>query len=447
MRGLRGLRWGEIAHVFVGAALALPPLALGWVFANTLLRQPPGALVWRLVVALAVATVVAITLVATSPPVRPTEIAAARVLLGLDLPDPVVTRARGPRLLGAAWWLVVSLVGVVAALAVLILVPTGLGFVGFPFSGDADMIVPGRLGIWHVGAGWASWCLVPAGAVLLAAGLAAIPAAGRLTSRLAPSFLGPSDADLLAASTARERALARSQHLARELHDSIGHALTAITAQADAAERLAPRDPDAAARAARAASSVARSALDDLDGVLGALRRGLTDDGVPTAAPGLDDVLAAAARQLRLRVDRSGDLPPALEPVIARLAREALTNATRYGRGSAHLILRSDAAGVRLVVANELGPDPGRPGHEGGLRGLRERVLLEGGSLSAGLAGDRWVVAVDLPAVADPSADAVSNASADAGPDRPPSGSPPSSPAPTDPPETGSIPSTPRSPA
>ena len=81
-------------------------------------------------------------------------------------------------------------------------------------------------------------------------------------------------------------------------------------------------------------------------------------------------------------------------------------------------------------------------GHEGGLRGLRERVLLEGGSLSAGLAGDRWVVAVDLPAVADPSADAVSNASADAGPDRPPSGSPP-----TDPPETGSIPSTPRSPA
>lgn len=102
--------------------------------------------------------------------------------------------------------------------------------------------------------------------------LALIVVAGALLSRAAPWFLGPSAAERIAAMESEAVKLAERNRLARELHDSVGHALSVVTLQAGAAGRVLDSDPAFAREALGAIEESARAALEDLDHVLGLLR-------------------------------------------------------------------------------------------------------------------------------------------------------------------------------
>ncbi|OLB76745.1 MAG: hypothetical protein AUI14_17840 [Actinobacteria bacterium 13_2_20CM_2_71_6] len=107
---------------------------------------------------------------------------------------------------------------------------------------------------------------------MLAAVLFVVAGTGAGLARLAPVLLGPSPADRLAALERRNAKLAERNRLARELHDSVGHALSIVTVQATAADRVLDRDPEFARQALGAIAATARDALADLDHVLGLLR-------------------------------------------------------------------------------------------------------------------------------------------------------------------------------
>ncbi|WP_226343989.1 sensor histidine kinase [Agilicoccus flavus] len=423
MRRLIG--WGETAHVFLGAALALPPTLLAWAFTLTATQMVPSVVNVFLVVALGLVAIVGIVAVACAPPVRSVEIAAARSLLGLDLPDPVAPGDLTPRLLGAAWCALVALIGGAVLFALLLFVPLGFGLLAFPLTGERPLLLPLRARPFDVGTGWAAAWLVVPGALSLAAAWGCLVGGGRAVRRLAPRFLGPTDADRAAVALRREREVAHANALARDLHDSVGHALTAMTIQATAARVALARDPEAALRAITAIEDTGRAAVGELDAMLGVLRRGadglpvLTDptgedrpggEDAPVASadevePRLPDLLAAARRDvgLQARVDLDLDgLDPRIRAELARITSEALANVARHGCAPArlHLAHREDG-GVHLDVANALPvastrAAPMRSGGRG-LVGIRERALLLGGTAHAGTHGGEWLVTVDVP--------------------------------------------------
>jgi signal transduction histidine kinase len=158
--------------------------------------------------------------------------------------------------------------------------------------------------------------------------------------------------------------------LARELHDSIGHALTVVALQAGAARRLRDTDPPAAAGARAAIERTARQALDDL-------RRGFT------AGPGIGDLLDTA-RAAGLEADVTGPPPPAdLAPVVHRILQEALTNVMRHAPGARVVVrLGRDDDAYSCTVRNPLAPDgPTYPSAGRGLPGMRARAEAIGGTV------------------------------------------------------------------
>jgi signal transduction histidine kinase len=219
---------------------------------------------------------------------------------------------------------------------------------------------------------------------------------------------------ILAAEQERQTARAiedERARIARELHDVVAHGLSVIVVQA-AAERRTLQEPDVDASSVDATlSSIERSgreALVDLRRLLGLLRR--TDDPMALAPqPGLAqlDELLASVREagLQVEVDISGDrapLPAGLDLTAYRIVQEALTNVLKH----------ADAQCVRVRIAfarNQLELrvcDDGRPGAGSlssagsghGLIGMRERVSVFGGTITAGTADSGgWTVHARLP--------------------------------------------------
>ena len=107
--------------------------------------------------------------------------------------------------------------------------------------------------------------VVPIGVVLLIATAYAVAGLGALAALMAPVLLGPSPTERMAALQAEAQRLAEGNRIARELHDTIGHALTATTLQASAARELFDSDPAFARRALEAIERVGRDAMNDLD--------------------------------------------------------------------------------------------------------------------------------------------------------------------------------------
>lgn len=242
--------------------------------------------------------------------------------------------------------------------------------------------------------------------VVLAGALAVGPSLrlGEITALLALNAAAAFGADAARQRTERRRAeaeIARRRQeqgvaelqlaLARDLHDTVAHALTGITVQATLISRLAPTDPTAATRAAQAIADASRSALGELNQMV----RSLREPGPAAYAPslGLDDVPALisqaerAGLRIRLRRGRGGSQPsPGRQLAAYRLVQEGLTNATRYAPGSTVVVsLLTDPVLVVRVTdsggAAHAAPVPGA-GH--GLLGLAERVEATGGQLRYG---------------------------------------------------------------
>ena len=202
---------------------------------------------------------------------------------------------------------------------------------------------------------------------------------------LAPTFLGPSPADRVAQLEHQKDQLIERNRLARELHDSVGHALTVTTVQAGAAKRLLDTDPEFARRALTAIEETGRAALEDLDHVLGLLRDEAT---ARTPQRTLDDLGALldstrdAGVEVRAEVgDGVGDVPPVVSREAYRIIQEGLTNALRHA-GKVPITLRLTVGSQRLELEmiNPIGESaPTRASGGRGLAGIRERVTILGG--------------------------------------------------------------------
>ena len=195
-----------------------------------------------------------------------------------------------------------------------------------------------------------------------------------------------------------ERRLAVAEErarIARDLHDSAGHAINVIGVLA-AAARLRD-DPEKTRRALETIEDVARETVDELDQILHVLR-----DEVTTTPPGLASLETLVAHHessglaVTLQKTPPRPLTGTVDQAAFRILQEALTNAARHGAGSAQVDVRFTDTQVELEIVNPLGE--GRPSGGGrGLIGMRERASLTGGTLEAGRDHDRFRVHAELP--------------------------------------------------
>ncbi|MBR8640357.1 two-component sensor histidine kinase [Streptomyces tuirus] len=223
---------------------------------------------------------------------------------------------------------------------------------------------------------------------------------GHFATALAGRLLGPSPAERMAALEERTDQLLERTRIARELHDSIGHALTVAVVQAGAAR--AAGDAAFTERALSAIEETGRAALEDLERVLGVLRESEKPvSGRPTLADA--DRLLDSARASGAKVDAevTGPVDTVPGPVSRegyRILQEALTNVLRHA-GAVPAQVGIQVAGGTLVLSirNPLtAPIPG-PGRGSGLRGIRERAALLGGRARTGPDDGDWQVHVELP--------------------------------------------------
>ena len=195
------------------------------------------------------------------------------------------------------------------------------------------------------------------------------------------------------------RLLEREQ-LARELHDSVAHHMTAITLQAQGARAVLRSSPDAAANALTAIEGEAKRTLVELRAIVGALR----DDPTLAPASGLAEIRGLAQHSTRpaVEVAFAGNLEglePVLERALFRLAQESVTNAIKHARNASTVTLRivGEGSDVQLVVSDD-GEASSMRGAGFGLIGMAERVALLGGTFEAGPLPQRgWRVDALLP--------------------------------------------------
>jgi signal transduction histidine kinase len=317
----------------------------------------------------------------------------------VDLPETTIAAARPwpVRRRTAAWFVLHLVAGVVGSTLVLVAGPVMAMLLGVPFSapGPSDL----QIITLNLPRGAAAWWVPLAGILLFLAAIYAVAGLGALLARLAPLFLGPSAADRIAELDRRSRQLIERTRLARELHDSIGHALTVTTLQAGAAQAVADTDPAFVRAALRTIEDTGRAALEELDLMLGVLREDQASTTPQRTLADLPELLTSTGLELDSTV--TGDLG-AVRPVVSReayrIVQEALTNCLRHGAGrTASVRVTVHRHRTEIDIRNPLGTQaPHRP--EGrGLTGMRERVHLLGGTFHSGPDGDRWRVSAELP--------------------------------------------------
>jgi signal transduction histidine kinase len=192
----------------------------------------------------------------------------------------------------------------------------------------------------------------------------------------------------------RERLLAVAEErarIARDLHDSAGHAINVIAVRAGAARLRHQQDPDRSLVALQAVEELARQTAEEIDQIVGTLREERPANAVVEAPAGLAslDALIAqhAATGLTATVDVTGTSRPVggvADQATYRILQEALTNAARHGAGTARIELAFSDAAVELTVTNPVPANSApRSGGGHGLIGMRERATLLGGTLDA----------------------------------------------------------------
>jgi signal transduction histidine kinase len=193
--------------------------------------------------------------------------------------------------------------------------------------------------------------------------------------------------------------------IARELHDIVAHAVSVMVLQVGAVRHKLPAVLDEDRDALRGVEQAGRTALAEMRRLLAAMR---TDgEGVEFAPqPGLDELdalleeVGRAGLPVRLHVD--GDafpLPRAIDLSAYRIVQEGLTNALKHSHaGSADVTVRYSADEVQLEVRDDGIGTSTSDGRGHGLVGIRERVKIYGGEMTAGSANGRgFVLSTRLP--------------------------------------------------
>ena len=279
------------------------------------------------------------------------------------------------------------------------------------YSGGCALLLPYALFRWGSG----REAVTGAAVVLVRVGVTALP---RVT-RPADVALGCAVMCSVMALGAmvRFRAMARvneldhvklleRERLARDLHDTVAHHVSAIAIRAQAGLATAESRPDAAAEALRIIEAEASRTLAEMRGMVRILRRNEPAALAPNGSIADLERLASSDRAGPLvEVAVSGDfsgLPPSVEAAVYRLAQESVTNARRHARHATRIAVRvaADDCAVCLRVSDDgdtgLLRLTGSPGY--GLVGMIERARLLGGSCDAGPdPGGGWTVTAVLP--------------------------------------------------
>lgn len=360
------------------------------------------------------------------PGVREVQVVGAESLLGVAegrvaVPEPM----RWPhRWRTALWTLIHQVAGVITGL---LLIAAGLALAGFAVLAlggdpldipDAPLHQPATLGKWTLAVGIV--------VVTVAVSVALIMALGRGAAASVPLLLGPLGEDRLRVTEQRLAQEREHVRLSRDLHDGVGHSLSAISLQAGAARRTLTRDADAARRAddervaetLRVIEDLAGRAAAELDHALAVLRHGASAAGTagdpvrerrPVAhldLAALPDLVATHRSQgMGLRAElpgreESGETPAILSRTAYRICAEALANAAKHGGpGPVELAVHVSTSGVTVRASNPTDP-AGKGGSRGhGLDGLAEQVDLLGGRLTVGPDGQYavWHLRATLP--------------------------------------------------
>ncbi|MGA2787191.1 MAG: sensor histidine kinase [Verrucomicrobiota bacterium] len=212
---------------------------------------------------------------------------------------------------------------------------------------------------------------------------------------------------------ARERevelaALRERERLARDLHDTLGHALVTLTVQLEAVQRLQATDPARAAALLAELQKLTRASMEDLRRSLANLRTSGLGDRPLTKS--LRTLCAEAGNRFGAvfdcQVAEGADiLPPTVAEVLWRVAQEGLTNVEKHAHARrVQVNLTVQPKEVVLRVGDDGAGLPPRaedkPGHYG-LRGLRERVEGLGGAFTVAAAGNGGtVIEARIPVIA-----------------------------------------------
>ena len=252
---------------------------------------------------------------------------------------------------------------------------------------------------------------------VLAMSMCTVGASGRFTSVVPPLIVGGAvgaafwtvrrarrdrvDYEArLTAWAASEAVLAERMHIARDLHDIVSHGLGLITVRA-AATRHLPKSAEVA-DALTDIEEAGREATAELRRMLTVLRfpGPLAPVGSLADLPGILDGAARAGLRPHADLDELGEVSPGVQVAVARTVREALANTARHAGPTEVRVHVYRDAGQIVVAVTDAGPVTGwhaTPGAGHGLAGLRERVTLLGGTLTAGPADAGFRVTARIP--------------------------------------------------
>lgn len=291
----------------------------------------------------------------------------------------------------------------VAALVAALRAPVGL------YAGAVVLVLVYALARWGSGRE-----VVLGGVVILAAFALSVatdgtPALEQLVSfafLLLPAVIG---ASVRFRATARQRQLQRVRshervRIARELHDTVAHHVSAMVIRAQAGRVVAGTDPAAAVEALEGIEEEGARTLEEMRAIVAALRdSGAGAELAPSAGVAdLERLARAAGGRVRVELRLDGELSrltPAVDAAVYRIVQESVTNAMRHAVDATEVVVRvtGEPQRVRVTVRDD-GARAGR-GRDGyGLAGLRERAALLGGQLRAGPGGEQgWRVEAELP--------------------------------------------------
>jgi two-component system sensor histidine kinase DesK len=197
--------------------------------------------------------------------------------------------------------------------------------------------------------------------------------------------------------------VAERERIARDLHDVLGHTLSVITLKSELAGKLIDRDPQRAGKEIREVEEISRQALSDVRDAI----RGYRSKGLVAELAQAKSTLETAGVAVRCDASTTVKIPAVQEGVLTMAVREAVTNVVRHAQAhTCTLRLEQQNGSCRLEIE-----DDGRGGfqNEGnGLRGMRERVEMLGGTLTRDTrAGTRIAITVPLKEVAPKSEDGI----------------------------------------
>jgi signal transduction histidine kinase len=191
--------------------------------------------------------------------------------------------------------------------------------------------------------------------------------------------------------------------LARELHDTVAHHVSAIAIQAQGGRAVLATRPEAALRALVAIEQEATRALDELRSLVGSLRDATAELAPRPRLANLASLARNTGERPEITIETRGpldDVSASAEAALYRVAQEAVTNALRHAHSPTRIEIRveADDESVRLSVRDDGERVASAPRHGFGLVGMKERATLLGGTFSAGPGEGRgFVVTAMLP--------------------------------------------------